>query len=278
VYKRRYSSWKNWNLILIFLLLTVSACDNNGVTSTPGIGTDVFGIYFMKDIDEAIDVIFVPDDDYGDMSVTSNKETFLNDVDELINQGFWQNNVLSVNSDLFNFWYMTRSGNAQESTGTCPTVSWPNWTGAHFAEVKILVHPNDLRDCAWRTVGLSTTEPGSFRTVVHEFSHAAFHLPDEYCCDGGYWNKPPILYDSGTVCENDPDNEAWRDCQSFTDVKGKVWWRSEDSIVDIMSSNYSTVWEYGPADWVVVRDVLEALPNAVVYEPDVFAPDPWPTP
>lgn len=281
--KRRYYFGKGWDLITIFvvLVLAITACDNNGETPTPGIGTDVFAIYYVKDIDQAIDVVFAPDNDYGDMSDAVNMQTFLDDVNELINEGFWQNNVLANNLHLFNFWYMTRSGDAQQNDDPddCPIVTWPDWTGAHFAEVKVLVHPNSLRDCRWGSK--TTTEPGSYRTVVHEASHAAFNLPDEYCCDGGYWNLPPILYDSEATCENDPVNATWRDCQSITSTKdGKVWWRSEDTIVDIMSSNYSTVWEYGPADWVAVRDVLSALPGASVNDPDVFAPDPWdwPTP
>jgi len=272
---RRKLSWKPSNLILFLglLFLAAIACDIEiSATKTPyaTMGETVFSILYWGTPDEMIDVVFAPDDDYGDMTVVANRQTFLDDVADLIDTGYWQNNGLAVNLHLFNFWYMTLTGDVQPSTDTCPTVTWPSLTDASFAEVIILVHPNPLRDCRWGNK--ATTEPGSYRTVVHESSHAIFNLPDEYPPDGGYWNMYPILYSSETDCNNDPANAAWRDCQQ---VGTTGWWRSEDNIICIMSSGGATVWEYGHADWVVVRSVLVSLPGASVNDPDVFAPDPW---
>jgi hypothetical protein len=36
------------------------------------------------------------------------------------------------------------------------------------------------------------------------------------------------------------------------------------------------VQEYGTADWIIVEQVLSALPNASVVAPSVFAPSEWP--
>jgi hypothetical protein len=114
--------------------------------------------------------------------------------------------------------------------------------------------------------------------VVHEFSHAAFGLPDEYCCDGGYWEVPPILYPSQAMCLNDAANTAWRDCRSYTADDGNVWWRSEDNTRDMMNPSASLlelVPEYGHADWVLSSRVLKGLGGAGISSPSVFAPDIW---
>lgn len=271
------SSLSPFAALFALVALLGLACDVSvSATVTPSVvvGGTVFAAIRWRDQDEALDVVFVPDDDYGDMSVVANRQTFLDDVSDMIDTGFYQNNAIVRNISLFNFWFMTATGDVQPPTsGICPSVTWPDLTDASFAEAIVLLHTNDLRDCA--SGNRVTSEPTSFRTVVHEFSHAAFGLPDEYCCDGGYWNIPPVLYNSEDSCQNDPVNTAWRNCQSFTANSGSVWWRSEDTIVDIMSSGGATVWEYGPADWVINEGVLSALGGASVNDPSVFAPTDW---
>jgi hypothetical protein len=245
-------------------------------------GTTVFAIVYWATPDEAIDVVFAPDDDYGDMSVVANRQAFLDDVADLITWGFWQNSTWVANFHLFNFWYTTVPGNVSDPQDPteCPSISWPAWTDAQFAEVKILVHTNPARDCSTASGAIVMT--GGYNTAVHEASHQAFNLPDEYCCDGGYHQLSPILYTSSTNCNNDSLNAGWRDCQSFTTFNFATWWRSEDDIPDLMSADaydrllaQEFVTEYGPADWEVVRGVLESLPGARVNTPSVFAPDRW---
>jgi hypothetical protein len=224
--------------------------------------------------DGRIDVVFIPDDGYGDLSVAANLSVFLADISNMIDEGFWQSNALANNLGAFNFWYMTTAGDVQPPAAgvICPTVTWPNLADAAFAETFVMLHTNDLRDCS--SGNRFTSEPTSYRTVVHEFSHAGFGLPDEYCCDGGYWAVSPILYDTQAACTGDPANAAWRNCQSFTSGSGNDWWRSEDSIVHIMSQGGAVVCEYGPADWVVARGVLSGL-GLSTADPSVYAPDPW---
>jgi len=262
-----------------FVLFTAACEIPISATATPAqtVGSTVFSAVYWRDPDQAIDVVLIPDTGYGDMSNVNNRQAFLDDVSALIGNGFWQNNVIARNLTLFNFWYMTVTGEVQppQPDRICPTVTWPNLTGdAAFAEVFILVHSTGLRNCAFGN--RVTTGATGFRTVVHELSHAAFGLPDEYCCDGGYWHLPPVLYNSQNGCLNDAVNAAWRDCQSFTDNRDRTWWRSEGVNIDIMRSGGATVWEYGPADWVIVEPVLvDLVGTPSVNAPTVFAPDNW---
>jgi hypothetical protein len=243
-------------------------------------GSTVFSLLQLQsDLDRALNVVFVPDDSYGDQSVLSNRQSFLDDLGDAVDTGYWQNQAFVRNFHLVNYYYMTATGTvAAPPAGTiCPTVTWPSEvsTDAAFADMILLIHTNELRDCAFGG-GRATSEPTSFRTIVHESSHALFGLPDEYCCDGGYFELPPVLFDSENECNNDPTNAAWRDCESFTATNGTTWWRSEDTTADIMSAGGSVVLEFGRADWVVVENVLDDLgsPN----DPTIFAPDNWDRP
>jgi hypothetical protein len=278
--KRNYGSLSLLTLFLVSFLLLTTACEIPiSATATPAqtVGSTVFSAVYWRNPDQAIDVVFIPDGRYGDMTNVSNRQAFLDDVSGLISSGFWQNNVIARNLTLFNFWFMTTTGDVQapQPGQICPTVTWPNLTGdAAFAEVFILVHSTGLRNCAFGN--RVTTGATGFRTVVHELSHAAFGLPDEYCCDGGYWHLPPVLYNSQNGCLNDATNAAWRDCRSFTANSGQTWWRSEGENADIMRSGGATVWEYGPADWVIVEQVLiDLIGSPSVNPPTVFAPDNW---
>lgn len=267
-------------LILLVILPGLSGCSCNVTpvteTAIPTAITDdtvYSGIYHTVQ-DEAIDVVFIPDGSYGDMMDLAQRQVFIDDMTDLINNGFYQNNAVAVNLELFNFWYITTPGDVQPPTsGICPQVTWPDLTSVAFAEAIVLLHSNPLRDCAWGNK--VTSEPTSYRTVVHEVSHAAFGLADEYCCDGGYWNNPPQLYLLESSCSGDADNTAWQDCQSIHASSGIYWWRSEDSIADMMSAGGLPVAEFGYADWFLIKEVLTGLGSSTVVDPSVYAPSSW---
>lgn len=262
-------------LALLITVLVSSSCEITiPATRTPSpIVGSVFAAFYIRDSDQAIDVVFIPDDDYGDLSDVGNRQAFLDDVADVIDEGFWQNNAIVTNLGAYNFWFMTETGNVAPGAGTCPTVTWPDLDDAAFADAIALIHPNVLRDCSF-AVGF-TAEPFNGGTVVHEHSHDVYNMPDEYCCDGGYWEMPPMLYDTEPDCENDPENAAWRNCQSFL-AGGEDWWRSEDDLGDIMEDDGDAVVpEYGRADWVVMEDGLNALGGPAPGTPSIFGPDSW---
>lgn len=265
---------------LLILVVSMSACEFNlPATRTPSaqVGSTVFAILQWKSSEGAIDVVFVPDNGYGNLETVANRQNYFDDIADLIDEGFYQNNAIVNNIVLFNFWYMLTPGTvAPPPSGICPVITWPNLTDAAFAEMVVIVHRNAaIRDCGGGGRASARAGGGREWIVVHEGGHAAFGLPDEYCCDGGYSHKPPILYNSQNSCTSDPANAAWRNCQSFTDVNTNVWWRSEDMTIDLMSAAGPPVHEVGRADWVLIRNVLAGLPGASVNEPEVFAPGTW---
>jgi hypothetical protein len=264
---------------MILLAFLLGSCDvefdagNPNPPIAPG-STVVPLLEWDNSMATTLNIVFVPDTSYGDLTVQANLQHFYDDIEEVIEEGYWQNNAYWVNIGRFNYYYMTAGGSAAPpTTGICPTVTWPAQvaTDAAFADLVLLLHPNDLRDCRWGN--RATTEPTSFRTVVHESSHALFNLPDEYCCDGGYFAVAPVLYTSSNNCNGDAANAAWRNCTSFTADSGTTWWRSEDNTVDIMQGTGSIVLEAGQGDWAVMNGVLSALGSTGT--PSVFAPAAW---
>lgn len=278
----RHQSWVRHAILILLsgLLVLLAGCEINiSATVTPAvsIGTTVFSAVRWTTPERGIDVVFVADDDYGDLNNVNNRQNFLNDVSNLIDEGFWQNNAIVRNLGLFNFYFSTAPGGnvAAPTTGICPVITWPNLNDALFAEMIIIVHRTGLRDCGGGARASTGAGGGNDWIAVHEFGHAAFGLPDEYCCDGGYWSISPVLYNAQASCTGDAANATWRDCRSFTANSGATWWRSQDNNIDVMRDAGPTVWEYGPATWNVVRRVLTALPGASVTEPTVFAPTNW---
>ena len=269
-------------LVVVLTAMAVVGCDlsprANRDDQPIEEGSTVFQfLQLQQDLDESLNIVFVPDESYGDQSVLGNRQAFLDDLGNVVDTGYWQNQMLVNNVHLTNFFYMSAAGTASAPTsGICPSVTWPSQvdTDAAFADLVLLIHSNELRDCRWGRK--ATTEPGSYRTIVHESSHALFNLPDEYCCDGGYREVKPVLYDSSTECQTDPANAAWRNCTSFTANNGTTWFRSEDGDPDIMSGTGSVVLEFGRADWVVAENVLDDLGTPTA--PTVFAPNTWDRP
>lgn len=269
------------SILALLLAVLLSSCDVEFDAANPNPpiaegSTVVPLLEWDNTMRTTLNIVFVPDTSYGDLAVQANLQRFFDDVEEVIEEGYWQNNAYYRNIARFNYYYLTVGGTAAApTTGICPNVTWPAQvsTDAAFADLVLLLHPNDLRDCRWGNK--ATSEPTSFRTVVHESSHALFNLPDEYCCDGGYRVLAPVMYNSSNSCTSDAANAGWRNCTSFvaTSGTGATWWRSEDNTIDIMSGVGATVLESGQADWAVMNGVLTAL--GPTSAPTVFAPDTW---
>lgn len=279
---------RRWALAILATAIGLSACEIDDEVSEddePIAGTSsVFELLrLQQDLDAAFNIVFVPDGSYGDMTVLANRQAFVTDIADVVENGYWQNQAYFNGLFSYNYFYMTESGSVVEQpldddgNFQCPSVTWPSEvdTEAAFADQLLLIHSNDLRDCGGG--GRATAEPTSFRTVVHETGHGLFGLPDEYCCDSFYREVVPVMYESEADCTGDVTNSSWRDCRSLTSSRdGSVWWRSQGNINSdlIMLSAGNTVWESGPADWWVMGDAYDDL-GASVSNPTVFAPDPW---
>jgi hypothetical protein len=274
--------------VLAAATIVILACEPTFTASTvtaPAVGTTVFaGIVWQSDPSHAINVVFVPGTGYGDQSVIANRQVFLNDVGTVIGQDFYQNNAIVSNIAKFNFYFMLPAvnGTVGAGTGVCPAVTWPDLTDAAFADSIIMLHTNNLRDCDGGRTG--TAYVGRRVVAVHEFSHAVWSIPDEYCCDGGYWGKAPIMYSSQVACTGDATNAGWRNCLQvpdsncppMADPSPPGWWRSEGNNDNIMVQFCGTYVQYGPSNWVVIKQRLQALAGAgTIKDPSVFAPTTW---
>ena len=274
--------------VLAAITIVILACQPTFTASTvtaPVVGTTVFaGLVWQSDPSHAFNVVFVPGTGYGDQSVVANRQAFLDDAAIVIGQDFYQNNAIVSNITKFDFYFMlpATNGVVAAGAGVCPTVTWPNLTDAAFADAIIMLHTNFLRDCAW---GRQSTDSVTRRVApVHEFSHSVWGIPDEYCCDGGYWGRTPIMYNSQAACTGDAANAGWRNCLRVPDSNcpptadpgPPSWWRSEGNNDNIMVQFCGNFVQYGPSNWVVIKQRLQALPGAgTINDPSVFAPTTW---
>ena len=282
---------KSYSIFLICAMFAMGGCSLTVDVSeddAPVSGSSVYELFAIQsDMDDAFNILFIPDASYGDLSNLINRQAFVDDLTNAIENSYWQNQGYYFNLGRYNYYYSLDSGSVVENTPDsegnfrCPTVTWPGSinTDGNFADATILIHSNELRDCANPSSGRATAEPTSYRTIVHESSHAIFGLPDEYCCDSNYRTNVPVLYATEAACMNDPVNAAWRNCVSFVSARdGNDWWRSEGDITSsaIMLSGGSTVWEFGPADWEIMEDAYLSFPGArSAGTPSVFAPNNW---
>ena len=167
---------------------------------------------------KTIDIMLLPDEDYN-----GNWDEFLDDVREMIYEGYHTNNMITGNRDKYTFYYSRAEGDAE---------GWPNWkldipssvSSLPHIDVFCIVHKNVHRDV--RSGNRFSTEAINVGTAVHETGHAVFDLADEYCCDGGYREISP----HSNLFENSADCSACGgagSCRSFTDSNGNDWFSPE---------------------------------------------------
>ena len=171
---------------------------------------------------DRVDICFVPDEDYN-----QNWTGFLADIEDLVYNGYFLNDMVKDYRDNWYFYYTRNEGDANE---TPRRLDLPSQTSSMTnIDVFAILHNTYFRDA--RLGNTFSTEPVNIGTAVHETGHAVFNLADEYCCDGGYWELSEFsnLYDTLTECQTHNRQRNWpeNDCTEFTATDGNKWYRPE---------------------------------------------------
>ena len=142
---------------------------------------DAVPIYVTGNTTNTYDIVYIPDTDI------TNLANFRTNCRGAIRGAFFDERTTRWFRHSHNF-YMNRQ------TGHATDYDRINTDGYHqvpsnnshlsFAEGKVLMHQNNLRDYAWGN--LFSTEMQNRGTILHEGGHSLFNLADEY--DGGaHW-------------------------------------------------------------------------------------------
>lgn len=202
-------------------------------------------IYATGAPSEKIDLVFIPDPDYG-----GNNNQFMQDVTSLIANAYLSTQLYALGirpwRGFWNLYITYQTGDARGYPNGCNTAP-SNWTTLRtIVNSGGIVHTQNLRDCSGVGDGsIFSTEPGSFNTAIHETQHSVFSSADEYCCDGGYFELGPEanVFGSQANCQANASAHGWpiTDC---TQIGTTGWWRS-DGVGDLMAGGNSL----GRSDW-----------------------------
>ena len=219
-------------------------------------------IYTSADTANAVDLVFIPDLDYG-----GDTAGFMQDASDQVANTYFSDRPFSRqirgNRQYWNFYITYEPGDAQGYPAGCNTAP-ANWlTLRAVVNSGGILHRDSLRDCSgvgdgsiFSVEGPSATPNG---TTIHETGHSVFSLADEYCCDGGYFETliEPNVFMSEANCQANAAAHGW-DPSDCTAIGTTGAWRS-DGDRDIMvssgtfsrfrrSGRASIEWHYSQCD------------------------------
>lgn len=215
---------------------------------------DPIPIYVRGNQTEKIDLVFIPDKDYGE---TNWENGFMDDVTALVQQSFLSERLcaqkIRSRREMWNFYITYEQG---EVLSTCYQVKPPNWaTLRATVNSGFIVHTRDLRDCSGIGEGSTfsaepikpETDPDHERSLtvpIHELCHSVFSLADEYPGGGLFQTALPEhnVFPDRSWCRSNAQNHGWpeSDCKR---IRRESWYRS-DGAGDIMEDASSC--DYGP--------------------------------
>ena len=132
-------------------------------------------VYVQGDPDDVFDVVFIPDTDI------SNINDFYDHSRRMISESFFDEPKSRFWRRQYNFYINPQRGTATDydQISTAGTHQVPsNNANLSFAEGRVLMHQNNLRDYA--SGGLYSSEMQNRGTILHESGHGLFDLADEY--------------------------------------------------------------------------------------------------
>jgi len=212
-----------------------------------------FPAYYSGDASTAIDILLAYSKDIA--KPEDYRSVMLDFIDVFLDA-----DVISQNTNRFNFWYTSQQG--QLTVNTLNECSWTapsNWKKVcPECVVGALLHGITCRDYSQGDF-FSADTTGAF---VHEAGHSVFLLADEYddgpkcttwydTCDGTYCN----IFPDKKSCEKNSTNPD--DCGTlpFTTCQGD-WWKSQPANT-IMNCWSDSIWE--PDAERQVQDIVDQV-------------------
>ncbi len=143
--------------------------------------------YVTGNASNTYDIVYIPDTDIGNLN------TFRTQCRNDIREAFFDEATTKLFRHSFNFYVNRQTGHATDYDriaidGLHQTPS--NYSYLSFAEGRIILHQNNLRDYTMGD-GLYSTEMQNRGTILHESGHGLFSLADEYP-GGAHWQEPVL--------------------------------------------------------------------------------------
>lgn len=175
---------------------------------------------------DKFDIVFVPDEDYGSPAdIDTWLPTFLDHINDQIDQRLGGKDPVTGNLDKFNFYYTRMQGTA--SSKTLPA----NLTlCSSFADAYVIFHNAVFGDStSMATPSIYGAEGPIGRSFIHESGHGIFGLADEYDGCGTHYFEPnpmPNIWETEADGRADATSEGWDpdDIWKFTECQGD-WWK-----------------------------------------------------
>ncbi len=232
----------------------VTATNGTGGTSTEGYvyfaagvfpwPNDPIPIYVRGDPAAKIDLVFIPDTDYG-----LNNTGFMDDVTTFVRDAFFSElpfaQEIRNHRAMWNFYITYQQGNAQPGCIRDEPMNWNTLRAT--VNSGFIVHNQLFRDCSGIGEGSTfSAEPTSLVVSIHELGHSAFSLADEYKGGGLFGSTLPEhnVFNGKTKCKQNAIAHGWphQNCK----IIKRPWWRS-DKGADIMKDTSSANNMPGPS-------------------------------
>lgn len=196
--------------------------------------------------DDRIDLVFVPDEDYGaPADIDTWLPDFIDDIQDQIDQRLGAATPVTGNLDSFNFYYTRMQGDSIRPNHILPA---DITRVAPWVEAFSILHTETFSD--W-TNGIPRTfsaEGAVGRSFIHEAGHGLFRLADEYddapdCTTHRFEPNPmPNVWDLEDDCRADVTDEGWgdpNDCYMFTTCTTD-WWKFTTTDFIMRDGNFFT--------------------------------------
>jgi len=177
-------------------------------------------VFAVGDVDDVFDVVMIPDFDVTDIA------TFRDHARRMIREAFLDEETTRLFRRSFNFYINPDRGRATDydriaTDGLHQTPA--NWANLSFAEGKVLMHQNNLRDYA--SGGLFSTELQNRGTMLHESGHSLFALADEYS-GGAHWQAAtlPNNWSSQAGAQADASSRG-KTVADVVQIGTTAWWK-----------------------------------------------------
>ncbi|MBI4321997.1 MAG: carboxypeptidase regulatory-like domain-containing protein [Chloroflexi bacterium] len=203
------------------------------------------------DASRRLDVVFVPDTDYGSaQSVDSWLPTLRGHINAQIDQRLGGKSPVTDNLDKFNFYYTRDQGNASEgSTGPRSSLPTDLEKDCAFADAFVVFHNEEINDSSsvGRRPNIYSAEGPIGRSFIHESGHGLFGLADEYSGSTTTYFQPnphANIWATRDGCRADAANAGWNpdDCSKFTDFQGDWWKLGNTSYIMADGTHFANGW------------------------------------